>query len=180
MNQVYLSDIPRLFTAIAEWCACLIFLRRRPLRFSGPRLWGTLGLGLVVQCLFLCLTDGLPIPLWLPCMMGAVGLMFALIAACCTISLASAGYFTACAFLTAEFTASLEWQLWSYTQHTLDLPRDAWSTAALSLDTWRRSTPPCLGGYAGWSAAGRTRPPPSRSGRRSCGLRWSSAPPDFS
>ena len=54
-------------------------------------------------------------------------------AACCTISLASAGYFTACAFLTAEFAASLEWQLWSYTQHTLDLPRDAWSTAALSL-----------------------------------------------
>ena len=87
----------------------------------------------MVQCLFLCLTDGLPIPLWLPCMMGAVGLMFALIATCCTISLASAGYFTACAFLTAEFAASLEWQLWSYTQHTLDLPRDAWSTAALSL-----------------------------------------------
>ena len=87
----------------------------------------------MVQCLFLCLTDGLPIPLWLPCMMGAVGLMFALIAACCTISLASAGYFTACAFLTAEFAASLEWQLWSYTQHTLDLPQNTWSTAALSL-----------------------------------------------
>ena len=133
MNQVYLSDIPRLFTAVAEWCACLVFLRKQPLRFSGPRLWGTLGLGLVIQCLFLCFTDGLHIVLWLPCMMGAVGLMFALIAVCCNAPLASVGYFTACAFLTAEFAASLEWQLWSYARHTLKLPQGAWSTIALSL-----------------------------------------------
>lgn len=133
MNQVYLSDIPRLFTAIAEWGACLIFLRKRPLRCSGLRLWGMLGLGLAVQCLFLCLTDGLHIALWLPCMMGAVGLMFALIAACCSVPLTTVGYFTACAFLTAEFAASLEWQLWSYTQHTLNLPQNTWSTTALSL-----------------------------------------------
>ena len=26
MNQVYLSDIPRIFTALAEWCACLVFI----------------------------------------------------------------------------------------------------------------------------------------------------------
>ena len=30
MNQVYLSDIPRLFTAAAEWCACLVFMLNRP------------------------------------------------------------------------------------------------------------------------------------------------------
>jgi len=133
MNQVYLSDTPRLFTALAEWCACLVFILNRPLRISGLRLWGMLGLGLAVQCLFLCLTDGLHIALWLPCMMGAVGLMFALIAACCSVPLTTVGYFTACAFLTAEFAASLEWQLWSYTQHTLNLPQDTWSTTALSL-----------------------------------------------
>lgn len=133
MNQVYLSDIPRLFTALAEWCACLVFLRKQPLRFSGPRLWGALGAGLLVQCLFLCFTDGLHIALWLPCMMGAVGLMFALIAVCCNVPLTSVGYFTACAFLTAEFAASLEWQLWSYTRHTLNLPQGGWGTAALSL-----------------------------------------------
>ena len=133
MNQVYLSDIPRLFTALAEWCACLVFIRRRPLRVTGPRLWAMLGLGLAVQCLFLCLTDGLPIPLWLPCMMAAVGLMFFLIAACCNIPLTSAGYFTACACLTAEFAASLEWQLYSYTRHRLDIQEGTWSAILLSL-----------------------------------------------
>jgi len=133
MNQVYLSDIPRLFTAVAEWSACLIFICKRPLRFTGFRLWGALGLGLLVQSLFLCLTDGLRIVLWFPCMLGAVGLMFVLIAACCDIPLLSAGYFTACAFLTAEFAASLEWQLYSYTRRALDLPQNSRHTTLIAL-----------------------------------------------
>ena len=28
MNTVYLSDIPRLFTAAAEWCACLTVIAK--------------------------------------------------------------------------------------------------------------------------------------------------------
>lgn len=119
MKQVYLSDIPRLITAIAEWCSCVVFILNRPRRFDSLRLWSVLGLGLVVQCLFLCMTDELHIVLWLPCMMGAAGLMFALIAACCNISLPSVGYFTACAFLIAEFAASLEWQLYSFIRRFL-------------------------------------------------------------
>lgn len=133
MKQVYLSDIPRLFTAAAEWCACVTFILNRPRRFSGPRLWGALGLGLLVQCLFLQLTDGLYIALWLPCMAGAVGLMLLLIAICCNMPLAGVVYFTAFAFLTAEFAASLEWQLWSYTRHILRLEAGTGCTAALSL-----------------------------------------------
>ena len=132
MNQVYLSDIPRLFTAAAEWCACLVFMLNRPRRFDGPRLWGVLGAGLAVQCLFLHLTDGLRIVLWLPCMAGAVGLMFLLLALCCDIPPLGAVYITAFAFLTAEFAASLEWQLWSYTRHLLGLEGGAGRTSLLS------------------------------------------------
>lgn len=133
MKQVYLSDIPRLFTALAEWCACLAFLYKRPLRFTGPRLWGVLGLGLAVQCFFLQLTDGLYIVLWLPCMAGAVGLMFALIFICCRIPLTGTVYFTSCAFLVAEFAASLKWQLYSYTKRFLGLEPKAWGTTIFSL-----------------------------------------------
>ena len=131
--SVYLSDIPRLFTAAAEWCACLVFILNRPRRFTGPRLWGVLGAGLLVQCVFLQLTDGLHIALWLPCMAGAVGLMLLLIAACCSIPLPGAVYFTACAFSTAELAASLEWQLWSYARHLLGLEAGAEGTLGLSL-----------------------------------------------
>ena len=86
-----------------------------------------------MQCLFLQLTDELRMILWLPCMAGAVGLMFFLISACCDIPLAGTAYFTAFAFLTAEFAASLEWQLYSYTRHLLGLEAGTEGTVWLSL-----------------------------------------------
>lgn len=136
MNSVYLSDIPRTITAIAEWCACLICVIRAPRRFHGLRLWGILGAGLAVQCAFLVLTDAQYIILWLPCMMAAVGLMFALISLCCDMALTSAAYCTARAFLLAEFAASLEWQLYSYALYTLgwqeELRKGALSFAMLA------------------------------------------------
>ena len=126
MNTIYQSDIPRIVTALAEWCACLFVIVQYPRRGGGLRLWGLLGAGLAVQCLFLTLTDGLHILFWAPCMMAAVGLMFALIALCCDMPMATAGYCTVRAFLLAEFAASLEWQLYSYARFTL-----GWQEAGL-------------------------------------------------
>lgn len=119
MNAVYLSDIPRLVTALAEWCACLVYISGNPRRLRGPRLWGALGVGLAAQCLFLILTDGLRLLFWLPCMIVAVGLMLLLISLCCDIPPAGAGYCTVRAFVLAEFAASLEWQLYSYSVYAL-------------------------------------------------------------
>lgn len=132
MNAVYLSDIPRVITALAEWCACVLCVVRRPRRFHGPRLWGFLGAGLAVQCTFLVLTDARHIFLWLPCMMIAVALMFALIALCCDMPLTSVGYCTVRAFLVAEFAASLEWQLYSYTLYTLGWQEEGLKKGLLS------------------------------------------------
>ena len=133
MNTVYLSDIPRLFTAAAEWCACLTVIAKYPRRCGGLRLWGLLGLGLAGQCLFMMLTDELPLWLWLPCMAAAVGMMLALIAACCDMPLASAGYCTVRAFLLAEFAASLEWQLYSYALFALGWQEMGAGRAALAV-----------------------------------------------
>jgi len=133
VNTVYLSDIPRLFTAAAEWCACLTVIAKYPRRCGGLRLWGLLGLGLAGQCLFMMLTDALPLWLWLPCMAAAVGMMLALIAACCDMPLASAGYCTVRAFLLAEFAASLEWQLYSYALFALGWQEMGAGRAALAV-----------------------------------------------
>lgn len=124
MSAVYLSDIPRIVTALAEWCACLVVIAQYPRRFHGKRLGLALGGGLAVQGLFLGLTDALSIWLWLPCMAAAVGLMFLLISVCCDMPLATVGYCTVRAFLLAEFAASLEWQLYSYTAYTLGMGRE--------------------------------------------------------
>ena len=133
MNTVYLSDIPRIVTAAAEWCACLTVIAKYPRRCGGLRLWGLLGLGLAGQCLFMMLTDALPLWLWLPCMAAAVGMMLALIAACCDMPLASAGYCTVRAFLLAEFAASLEWQLYSYALFALGWQEMGAGRAALAV-----------------------------------------------
>jgi len=133
VSTVYLSDIPRIVTALAEWCACLVVIAQYPRRFHGRRLWLVLSGGLAVQCLFLVLTDALSIWLWLPCMTAAVGLMFLLISVCCDMPLATAGYCTIRAFLLAEFAASLEWQMYSYTAYTLGMGREDAARGPLSL-----------------------------------------------
>lgn len=133
MSAIYVSDIPRIFTGLAEWCACLVVIAQYRKRFHGARLWQILGAGLAIQCLFLTLTDALPIWLWLPCMAAAVGLMLLLIALCCDMPLATAGYCTARAFLLAEFVASLQWQLYSYAAYTLGLDREEAARGPLSL-----------------------------------------------
>lgn len=128
MDQIYLSDIPRIMTGISEWCGCLFFIYLRPKRFDRVRLGIICGTWLLIQCLFLQLTDNLLVVLWLPCMLGAIVLMFLFIYICCDITLISAIYFTICSFMLAEFMASLAWQLYSHAQHTLEFKPGFWNS----------------------------------------------------
>lgn len=106
--------MPRLFTALAEWGACMIFLLQYPRRVPGPRFWLTAGGALVIQGLWLELTGSLPVAFWVPAMAVAVGLMFLFLFSCGQTDLIGAGYCTVRAFLLAEFAASLEWQLYTF------------------------------------------------------------------
>lgn len=108
-------DIPRIITAIAEWCACVCcILRCGRRRLSGPKFWTVTAGFLIFQSAFLAATGSLPLIYWIPCMTAAVILMFLLIMICCRIPFLTAVYYAARAFLLAEFAASLEWQLYSY------------------------------------------------------------------
>ena len=104
-----LPDIPRTFTALAEWLACLVLMSGQSKRLSRPLFWGVAVVWFVVQAAFLQLTDSVPLGWWLPCMIIAVGLMYLFIWICCDITPVSAGYQCAWAFIVAEFAASLEW-----------------------------------------------------------------------
>ncbi len=106
--------MPRLFTALAEWGACMLFLLQYSRRLRGPRFWLTAAGALVVQVLWLEGTGSLPVAFWMPAMAVAVGLMFLFLAFCGRSDLLGAGYCTVRAFLLAEFTASLEWQLYAF------------------------------------------------------------------
>ncbi|WP_456283869.1 GHKL domain-containing protein [Microbacterium sp. JZ101] len=106
-----LAEIPRLFTALAEWGACVVFIAivRRRMRWLP-----TVGVALAGLAALVGLqlwADTLPLALWIPGMLGAALTMFALLFASLRITAVTAGYLTARAFVLAEFVASLHWQL---------------------------------------------------------------------
>lgn len=111
MMDNLMPDIPRIYTAIAEWAACLIFIISLKKRYRGL-ITGSIVVGmLLVQSLFMVITGNVPIFFWIPCMIFAVMMMISFICLCCDINFRDAGYFGIIAFVVAEFMASLEWQI---------------------------------------------------------------------
>ena len=110
MTNVY-QDIPRIFTAIAEWMACITYCVVMKRKVKSEDFILTSILALIVQCMFLVLTKGLPVVFWIPCMLIAVGFMYIFMYFTCDDTKNVIGYYCARAFLLAELAASLEWQL---------------------------------------------------------------------
>lgn len=119
MSQV--PDIPRLYTAAAEWLSCLVFIAMLSPRGSKKKLAATAVCFLAAQAVFLEATGDVPMELWVPCMAAAFGLMLAFLFSCCEISLQEAVYFCGLAFVTAELMASLEWQMHCFLSVRTDL-----------------------------------------------------------
>jgi len=114
MMEVLYPDIPRIYTAVAEWIACMVYISLLKKRISGSRLIFSCTAFLAFQCFLMHVTRNAPIALWLPCMAAAAGSMFLFLYQCCKLSKRAAGYCAARAFLMAELAASLEWQLHCY------------------------------------------------------------------
>jgi len=115
--MMYYQDIPRIYTAIAEWSACIAILYSlQKEKFQDKRFWIITTGFLVCQIVFLEITSNVPKSLWLPCMMGAVAMMFAYLMFAGEMNRIGAGYSCAKAFLIAEFIASLAWQIFTYSQ----------------------------------------------------------------
>ena len=110
-----IGDIPKLYTALAEWLSCAVMIMAEPKRRSSARIAGVLALTLpLLGLIHWLIGEILPIGFWLPGMALAMALMYAAIFACCRLSPANAGLDWALAFIAAEFIASLEWQLYAF------------------------------------------------------------------
>lgn len=112
--NVNVLDIPRVYTGIAEWLACIVVASRLVPRMPLKRRLPIAGAALVLQCGFLVITDNWPIYLWIPCMIAAAAMMLGLILLLCDLDLAAGAYTCVRAFVTAEFAASLQWQIHCY------------------------------------------------------------------
>ncbi len=105
------TDIPRFYTALAEWLMCVLYISLFPKKWSKGITVAICAGFLVIQTVFMVLTEEIALIFWIPVMLLAITLMFGTIYVCTDGSLALVGYNCAKAFLLAEFTASLEWQL---------------------------------------------------------------------
>ena len=109
--NVNVLDIPRVYTGIAEWLACIAVASRLMPRMPLNRRIPIAAAALIAQCLFLVVTDDWPIYLWIPCMVAAAAMMLGLIMVLCDLDFPSGAYTCVRAFVLAEFTASLQWQI---------------------------------------------------------------------
>lgn len=113
----YYQDIPRICTALAEWGACMVYLYLiKKEKFSQPVFWLISLLVVTIQMVFLYFTGELPVTFWIPCMILAAGIMYGFLLLEGELSAMAAAYCCARAFLLAEFTASLEWQVFAFLQ----------------------------------------------------------------
>ncbi|MCR5526390.1 MAG: GHKL domain-containing protein [Lachnospiraceae bacterium] len=111
------TDIPRLNTALAEWAACMIYVLLLKKRFSKGMTALISVVSLIFLTVFMMVTANVGLALWLPCMIAAVLWMFATLWLLLDATVRTSGYLTACAFMIAEFSASIEWQLEMYFGH---------------------------------------------------------------
>ncbi|MDR2071385.1 MAG: GHKL domain-containing protein [Treponema sp.] len=114
MSAEVLPNIPRFYTALAEWAASTVYILILKKRFSGSRM--VLGIALGLPCLgMIQLAAGaLPLAFWVPGMIAAVGGMYGIIRFNSGVFPQDAGYCCVNAFILAEFAASLSWQLYCY------------------------------------------------------------------
>lgn len=108
-----LPDIPRLYTAIAEWAACLLYVvlvRRKSA--TAVAVFSAVALPVFIGWQFIA--GRLPSWAWIGGMLTAAALMWLYIMLATGSRPIDAGYLAARAFVLAELVASLHWQLYAF------------------------------------------------------------------
>lgn len=109
-----IQDIPKFYTALAEWLACVGFVLILPKRYGKGETAGLMAAFFVLLCVIQFIIGVVPVAIWIPCMAVALAVMYGMLLLCCRIPPADAGFYWAIAFIFAEFIASLDWQLYSF------------------------------------------------------------------
>lgn len=112
--MILYDDIPRAYTALAEWLSCMIFCFVLKRRISNLKFGIASALFLIIQTLFLEFTADLPNPYWLLVMLTAFAFVGLFLRFCCDVHDNAIIYYASYGIMLAEFAASLEWQMANY------------------------------------------------------------------
>lgn len=107
-------DIPKIYTALAEWFSCCEFVLALEKRYKKCYTICVLLPFLPVFCVLQYYIGVWPVVVWIPSMVAAMILIYLCIFSCCKVNWKMAMVCFATAFMIAEFSASFEWQIYSY------------------------------------------------------------------
>ncbi len=114
MEKMPLLSAPGYYCAFGYWLAAVLFIQVNP-----PK--GNKYINTGISLLFLCFIEGFSILTdtnlaiyFLPCFFCVQLMLFFMVHLCCDMSLKNTCYFTIRAFIMGEFTAALEWQLYTW------------------------------------------------------------------
>lgn len=131
-----LPDIPRLFTAICEWLACITYIvviyRRVPLHRTIIACIAGLAAMIGIQYF----NGAMPLWFWVFGMATAFACMFAIILFGTGGGKRETLYITARAFILGELVASLHWQLATFVGVYRNVDEYAWQAVALLIATY--------------------------------------------
>ncbi len=111
MSPNAIPDIPRYYTAIAEWLSCIVIIILLQPKLKLQKLIPLAIVYLVALVTFMELTATVVIWLWVPCMLIAFALIAGFIYITTKQSFYKSTYFAVMAFTSAELIASVEWQV---------------------------------------------------------------------
>lgn len=117
MDTELLGNIPRLYTALADWLACVLYLYYLPKRITGWRRYTLYVVMLLIMAAFMQATGSVPRNWFLPCIAVSAVLMYILLRLGSSASAYCVGYYCIRAFILGEFAASLEWQIYYFVVH---------------------------------------------------------------
>ena len=117
-----LPDIPRIYTAICEWLACMMYVAAVPRTVPLQRTLGVGAIGLAAVVALQYFAGTLPLAFWILGMCLAFGAMWLIILFAAGSGKRTALFLTARAFVLAELVASLHWQIDSFVRPD-DAPR---------------------------------------------------------
>lgn len=126
MPSSVLTNIPRLYTAVAEWLACVLVIINADKRFNKWQTALIIIAALAVFVGFHLVAELLPIGFWIPCMILAVLLMCGFIWLAVKRNVKVACYLGVQSFMVAEFAASAEWWLYYFFAHNYPALAAVW------------------------------------------------------
>ena len=114
MNIINWMETPRIYTAIAEWVACLCYVLILKKRVQKGKLVFLMAAFLCLLCLWQIFAGTLSIAMWFPGMVVAIAIMYLCIYVTCDVKMKDAVFISARVFILAEFMASMSWQVYHF------------------------------------------------------------------